>query len=241
MCALSQCNTNSPCASIFEDSSAARNHRNVLPMTASRSTRSPRMRRHRSIKSPTKLNRSGCAGLAAGTRVMAQPVIKPNTARPASTIPARPGAPSKATDNNPPTCMPRTMPRKVPSSSRPLPQDNFFSGNNSGNEPYFAGPKMALCMPMKNKHTSTKLSDCRAKATVAMIMTTISKHLIAMMTLRLANRVASEPPNMEKKMNGNVSSARVSMISRSCSRSPRPRLMPMNRANCLSALSLKAP
>ena len=46
---------------------------------------------------------------------------------------------------------------------------------------------------------------------------------------------------MEKKMNGKVRSASDNMINPSCSRSLKPRLMPMNKASCLSALSLKAP
>jgi hypothetical protein len=52
--------------------------------------------------------------------------------------------------------VPRMMAVKVPSSSMPLPQDNFLSGNSSGSNPYFDGPKNALCVPIRKTQASTR-------------------------------------------------------------------------------------
>ena len=58
--------------------------------------------------------------------------------------PDQPGRAENALHNRPPETVPPMMAMNVPNSRMPLPHESFFSGSNSGNSPYFDGPKIAL-------------------------------------------------------------------------------------------------
>ena len=88
---------------------------------------------------------------------------------------------------------------KVPRPKMPLPQDNFFSGNSSGNMPYFVGPKIALCVLIRKMPVSISgiLTSHRPSVTTDMMPS--SAHLTAMATLRLLKRSAKKPPAIENR------------------------------------------
>ena len=102
--------------------------------------------------------------------------------------------------------MPRMMAMKVPSSRMPLPHESRRSGSNSGSEPYFDGPKIALWVPMRKTLASSRFlfHDQSPANTTAMMHS--SKIFTPSMTLRLLKRSARNPPTMENKMNGSENS-----------------------------------
>ena len=99
------------------------------------------------------------------------------------------------------------MAMNVPNSSTPLPHDSRFSGNNSGNKPYFDGPKNALCVPMKKTAASCIGRLLTARPTDANSITNTSKILTPMVTVRLLKRSARNPPAIENRMNGSANNA----------------------------------
>ena len=133
------------------------------------------------------------------------------------------------------------MATKVPSSKTPLPHESFFSGSNSGSRPYFDGPKIALCTPIRKTPASFSDSWSEISATRANDITAISNTFTPMVTERLLKRSARKPPAMEKRMNGRANSAPTTGIN--ASRFSGGIFMPMIRkmTRFFSALSLNAP
>ncbi len=128
----------------------------------------------------------------------------------------------------------------VPKPNMPLPQDSFFSGNNSGNMPYFVGPKKALCVLIKKTATSItgRLSSKKPREATDMIPS--STHLMVMATRRLLKRSAKKPPAMENKTNGSANTmlTRGTNESRFSMDNPIPTIKKMTRN--LRVLSLNA-
>ena len=130
------------------------------------------------------------AGSAAGTRLMPKLVTSPPTANPTRITPAHICDPVKNSNSQPPPIVPTTMARKVPSSSRPLPQDSRFSGSNSGSRPYLDGPKNALCVPIRKTPANKIGACCHANPAVASSMMNTSSTLTPMVMVRLLKRSA---------------------------------------------------
>ncbi len=129
----------------------------------------------------------------------------------------------------------------VPSSMSPLPQDNFFSGSNSGRRPYFEGPKNALCTPIR-KTQASRIGMCFQISPVsASDITTTSKTLTPMEIVRLLKRSARKPPAIENRINGKENSALISSLMRCFSASDRFMATSMKRTRFFNALSLNAP
>ena len=117
--------------------------------------------------------------------------------------------------------------RKVPSSRMPLPQESRRSGRSSGNNPYFDGPKIALCTPIRKIAARPMARLCRRKPSVANAMIRISSTFTPMVTVRLLKRSAKKPPAMENRMNGSENNAAVSGTSALCRLGDRARFKPM--------------
>ncbi len=64
----------------------------------------------------------------------------------------------------------------------PFPQLNFDSGNNSGSNPYFVGPKNAPCVHARNKRNPRPTHAPRASAHVASTITKTSPAFVAIVT-----------------------------------------------------------
>ena len=130
---------------------------------------------------------------------------------------------------------------KVPSSSRPLPQESFFSGNSSGSRPYLDGPKNELWTPIKNTQPSSNGIWFHQKPASARSITPISKIFTLTLIVRLLKRSAKKPPAMENRMNGSENRAVTSSPTRcnSAVDTFMPRIM--NTTSHLRTLSLKAP
>src|SRR5271154_2331412 len=99
------------------------------------------------------------------------------------------------------------MAMNVPSSRMPLPHESFRSGNNSGSEPYFDGPKNALCVPMRKTPTSKRFLFIAHNPANTSDMMSSSKIFTPSITERLLKWSARNPPAMENKMNGSENSA----------------------------------
>ncbi len=99
------------------------------------------------------------------------------------------------------------MAMNVPSSRMPLPHESFRSGNSSGSEPYFAGPKMALCVPIRKTPASSRFLFHAHKPASTSSMMNNSKTFTPSITERLLKRSARNPPAIENKMNGSANSA----------------------------------
>src|ERR1017187_4450312 len=95
-------------------------------------------------KSPRKLRRKFLSGSAAGTLVMLKLVNSPQTASAIRITPDHACCLANVLHSQPPATVPPMMAINVPSSSTPLPQDNFLSGSSSGSKPYLEGPKNEL-------------------------------------------------------------------------------------------------
>ena len=106
------------------------------------------------------------------------------------------------------------MARNVPSSIRPLPQDNFRSGNNSGRRPYLEGPKNELWTPIKNTQPSSTGIWFHQKPASARSITPISKIFTLTLMVRLLKRSARKPPAIENRMNGSENRAVTSSPTR---------------------------
>jgi hypothetical protein len=117
----------------------------------------------------------------------------------------------------PAATMPLMIAIMVPSSRTPLPHESRFSGSSSGRIPYFAGPKKALCTPMRKTHPSCKGRLCRASANTASSITPISNVFTAMATCRLLCCTASWPAAIENRMNG-IANRKVASDSSVCLR-----------------------
>ena len=119
------------------------------------SGRSPRQDRICRRIAPRKFAWNFLPGSAAGTRVMPRLVTRPKSASPIRITRGQPGlGPEMGRTSRQRRGMPRMMAMKVPSSSRPLPHDNFCSGSSSGSSPYLDGPKNALCTPIRKTQPS---------------------------------------------------------------------------------------
>ncbi len=105
--------------------------------------------------------------------------------------------------------MPRMMAMKVPSSRMPLPQESFFSGSNSGSEPYLDGPNIALCVPMRKTPASRRYFFHDNNPAKTSDMMNNSKIFTPSITERLLKRSARKPPVMENRMNGSANSAPI--------------------------------
>ena len=119
----------------------------------------------------------------------------------------------------------------------PLPHDNRFSGNNSGSNPYFDGPKNALWVESKKTTIISIVSDLKNKPIVARSIIRTSAYLVPTATLRLLKRVASCPANAENNIKGRAKTNPIKGAHSSAAAFPNTIKITMN----LKALSLKAP
>src|SRR6185369_8440834 len=101
----------------------------------------------------------------------------------------------------------RMMAMKVPSSRMPLPHESFLSGSSSGSEPYLDGPKIALCVPMRNTPASSRCLFQYHNPANTTDMISSSNTFTPSMTERLLQRSARKPPAMENRMNGSENTA----------------------------------
>ena len=115
---------------------------------------------------------------------------KPTTANAMSTTPEYHWCPRKCSAINAAATVPRMMAMNVPSSRMPLPHDSFRSGSSSGSEPYLDGPKMALCVPIRNTLASSRfLFQVHSPANTSAMMKS-SKIFTPSITARLLKRSA---------------------------------------------------
>ena len=122
----------------------------------------------------------------------------------------------------------------------PLPQERRSWGSSSGRTPYFEGPKIALCVPMRKTAASSSGRARSQSAAAANSMMATSAAFTPVMTAGLLKRSAIQPPSIEKSMNGAAKSAPTSATRPCRSSSDIGRAITRRTTRFFSALSLKA-
>jgi len=114
----------------------------------------------------------------------------------------------------PPTA-PAMIAANVVSSSTPFPHDRRFGGRSSGSNPYFEGPNSAACVLARKTAANERVTVSRVNASVANSMTPSSNTFVAMVTWRLLNLSARNPPVIENRTNGAANRKPISRTHRS--------------------------
>src|SRR5258707_3876456 len=93
------------------------------------------------------------------------------------------------------------IPRKVPSSKTPLPQESFSAGKSSGSRPYLDGPKSAPCAQTRKMAASASGKFDPASDTTASNITPISNTFVHIVKLRFLKRSAVYTPLIGNRLN----------------------------------------
>src|SRR6266851_2278684 len=192
---------------MFSSSSAPKNQKNVFAITATQSTASRRIPPISSNNSFAQFHANSRFLSAAGTRVIPRLVSNPISESPARKIPDHSCRPRNVCARNPPASVPPIAASSVQNSITPFPQLNLLVGSSSGISPYFDGPKIAPCVQTKNSATAASPSRFCHSAYVANPIVITSSTFVQIVTLRLLNRSAKNPPGIEKTRKGTANTS----------------------------------
>ena len=107
---------------------------------------------------------------------------------------------------------PSRMARKVPISTRALPDTSSLSSSCWGMMEYLIGPKKVDCRPMQNSTPSRKYTASKKKPTAAADMMQTSTNLILRTSEALSYLSATWPARAENRKNGRMNRARATLF-----------------------------